>query len=412
MTRLPADTYLGHLEMVEVFVFFDGPRVFSCQRTAGQKYLAEWVGELDDNDADEWLYVPVSTDRLTQIRSGGIALRQAFTDPEDQLFHVITFYNGQADQVRTVNPASIDDEWLPAPDFFIELPTSTLPPAVGPKEFERRAIAESRTRLRIELDRLDRFRSEASTKDVGSLLLQLQRLLDNVGFSIEYGDQVYAQGPIPTSVAKQMESEVVELSAASFVIELAASTYDDLFGDSLFARASDTVLNLLDVDLDRGQLADKVSSLGPRAAKSFRKFVDTVSATESEIAIAAASRSVGFKNRTLSEERIAFLSQMLNSIVPDEEVSLINEEMQLYAYDSSSHTFGLRDSRGDEYVGRVEEAAKAHIANPTIDRRYKVLLAAVASMDDVIGETKIKYRLRQLVPVDQNPTPPVELPPT
>jgi hypothetical protein len=399
MTRLPEDTFLGELELAEVFVFFDAPRVFSCQRLAGQKYVAEWVGELDDGDGDEWLYVPVSVDRLAQIRSGGIALRQAFTDPEDQLFHVVTYYDGKPDTARLVNPVGIDDDWLPAPDFFLELPTSTLPPAVSPQELTRRALAESRTRLRVELDRRDRFRSEASTKDVASLLLQLQHLLDNVGFSIDHGDQVYSKGPIPGAVSKQMESEVVELSAASFVIELAASTYDDLFGESLFAKATDRVLDLLDVDLDREQIAEKVSSLGPRAAKSFRKFIDTVSATESKVEIATASRSIGFKNRALSEERIAFLSHILNNIVPDEEISIINGEMQLYAYDSFDHTFGLRDDEGNKYEGRVEEAAKAHIVRPTIDRRYKVILAAAAVLDEVIGETTVRYRLRQLTPL-------------
>lgn len=399
MTRLPEGTILGQLKLVETYVYYDAPRVFSCERVSGQRYITEWIGELEDDDADEWLYVPVSHDRFLHIRSGGITLRRAFVDPEDLVFHVVTYYDDRADAVRIVDPASLPDEWLPTVDFSLDLPTSTLPAASSAEEMRQKAIAESRTRLRLELKTQSQYRSEANTRDIGRLLTGLQQLIDNIGFSLEFGEDVYGKGPIPAAITKQTESEVVDLRAASFVIELAAATYDDLLGDSLFAKASERMLQVLDINLDRVQITEEVSSLGPRAAKSLRKFVETALASDSSLGISAAGANLGFRSQTLSEERIAFLATLLKNIDPDEEVSVVTGEMELTAYDSNSFTFGLRDDQGAEYDGRVEEQARAHIVKPTINERYRVILAVLAVFDEVIGETKTRYRLRQLVPV-------------
>lgn len=397
---LPKGTILGHLEIDEVFAEFDGPRLFSCRSRSGQIYLAEWAGENDDENGDEWLFVPLTAERLGVVRSGGIPVRQAFTQPEEQVYLVSTFYGGQRDEISLLDPELIPDDMLPAGDFLLDLYTVTKPPAVDKDELLRRSRAENRTRLRIELDHPEMRRTEGNTRDIGEILIGLQRLLDNVGFSKEVGAKAHSRGPVPPAVARQMSSEVVELSAASFVVEIAASEFDNLLGTSLFASASREILSVLDPQLDRSGIAERMSQLGPRAAKSFRRFVEALGSANSSVDIAGVGQQFSYTNAELSEERIAFLARVLNAISPDEEIDSIVEEMTLYAFDSRKFTFGLRDLNGKTYQGSVEEEARAHIQNPTINRQYTATVVVFSSLDDVIGENKISHKLRQLVPLD------------
>ncbi|NDK92627.1 hypothetical protein GYA93_24245 [Gordonia desulfuricans] len=363
-------------------------------------YLAEWAGE-NDNYGDDWLFVPLTPERLGAVRSGGFPVRQAFTNPEEQVYSVSTYYDdGRRDEIQVIDAELITDDMLPASDFSLDLYTATKPPAVDRTELARRSRAENRTRLRIELDQPDMRRTEANTRDVGEILVGLQRLLDNVGLSKEVGPKSHARGPIPPRVSRKMASEVVELSAASFVVEIAATEFDDLFGQSLFADASREILSVLDPQLDRSAIAEHMSQLGPRAAKSFRRFVETLSSANSSVDIAGVGQEFSYTNAELSEERIAFLETILNAISPDEEVESIEGEMTLYAFDSDRFTFGLRDIEGKTYHGTVEEQARAHVQNPTINRQYRATVVAFSSLDDVIGENKISHRLRQLVPLD------------
>ena len=72
--------YLGIHKVVENYVHNDDPALFSCKDAAGHLYLVT-VGE---NDQDKtWLRVEISNKRFHLIRSGGIDLREAFTDNEN-----------------------------------------------------------------------------------------------------------------------------------------------------------------------------------------------------------------------------------------------------------------------------------------------------------------------------------------
>jgi hypothetical protein len=86
MTWLPTATVLGELEIGEIFVEFDGPRVFSCTSLTDQIFIAGWAEE--GEAADLWLYLPVSQNRLRMVRSGAMRLRDAFTDPESFVYLV------------------------------------------------------------------------------------------------------------------------------------------------------------------------------------------------------------------------------------------------------------------------------------------------------------------------------------
>ena len=114
---------LGKLEIVETYVYYDQPVLFSCKNAAGHLYL---VLAADENDQYEtWLYAAVSVERLNHIRSGAIDLHDAFADSEDGfLLQVMVPYDDQIPfRPEPIQSNQISEEMLPIPGERLNLKT-------------------------------------------------------------------------------------------------------------------------------------------------------------------------------------------------------------------------------------------------------------------------------------------------
>lgn len=405
---LPEATILGDLHLVETFIDYDGPRVFSCVSATGQYFIAGWAEEHPEYDL--WLYLPISEARLISVRSGGITLREAFVRPEGLVYSATLPIDsdGAPDLVEPVRPAELRDEWLPETDFRLELHTPTLPAAESGDLWRLRAMQESRSRIRLEVDLPRVTRSEAPTRKVGELLIATQALYDNFGLSLLRTDPPQA-GPIPHDVAAETATDVVGLSAASFVVELASSNYDDLLGESTFADITKRVLSLLDLSLDRDNLIEQLTELRPRGAKSFRNFVRGLASTGGSVTVAAAGTSIEYAQRDLPNERLQVLAQILNTLVPDDAYE-IKGHMLLYKGDTERKQFGLKDELTDErYEGQIAAHALSQVHLATLDQIYEVLIYESSTYDEAVSERKAVHVLQQLVTVEPGaPLMPVE----
>lgn len=396
MNWLPRNTILGELTLLETYVFYDGPRLFSARSLTDQRYLAAWANE--GLEADEWLYVAISGARLNMVRSGARTVRSAFLEPEGFTYRVtIPHDDSSPDSVETVSPSEILDAWLPAENFRIAESTATTRLADTPAEVELKARQENRTRLRLRLAFPNRTRTEAPTREVGHLLVNTQKLLDNVGFSLE-SEKVASRGVIPKGTRQRTSSEVIELAAASFVIELGASSFDDLYGDSLFADSANAIINLMDPVKRSTELGHELAALGPRATKSFRNFVEKLADTGADISIAAAGSIFAYHGYDLSSRRVEELYRILANEIAADDIDEIRGRMELYAYNSERQTFGLR--QGDtHYEGRVDERVSQVYRNPTINERYDVLIYATSTQEEMTKEIRVVYTLMQMMPV-------------
>ena len=118
---------LGKLEIVETYVYYDQPVLFSCKDAAGHLYLA--VAADENNQHETWLYARVSVERLNLIRSGAIDLHDAFTDTEDDyLFQVRFPYDTPTSpQIESIKSNQVSEDMLPIPGECLGLETETLP---------------------------------------------------------------------------------------------------------------------------------------------------------------------------------------------------------------------------------------------------------------------------------------------
>jgi hypothetical protein len=147
---LPSNTFLGRLRMVEVWDYYDGPRLFVAQNAASALFVALWADQTDD--IDTWLYVPVSEARLELIHAGRISLRDAYLRAEDgQVFECTVKRGIELLQLRPVEAVALNSEWLPPEDDRLAIngvtvPAPMLAPHAGLSVHWLRIVSTVRTR--------------------------------------------------------------------------------------------------------------------------------------------------------------------------------------------------------------------------------------------------------------------------
>lgn len=126
MSVLAKNTYLGKLELIEVFEYYDKPILFACRNVTDQIYLV--VLEDESDDYETWLYCPVSQTRFQQIRSGGIDLYSAFKLAENEfIFFVKIFTDSNINpEINTFPISQLTDAQLPAHGAFLEMNTQPI----------------------------------------------------------------------------------------------------------------------------------------------------------------------------------------------------------------------------------------------------------------------------------------------
>ncbi len=119
---LPDNTLLGRLSMVEVYVEYDGPVLFSAVNESGAYYIAVAVD--DDKAATHWIYTPVSRKVLERVRAGEIDVSLPFRRPADgHLVRVVTPRRGGKDTAEIVRRENVPDRDLPRKGFPLALTT-------------------------------------------------------------------------------------------------------------------------------------------------------------------------------------------------------------------------------------------------------------------------------------------------
>ena len=85
MTNIFCDTPLtGALEIQHVYEFYEEPRLFSAANVLGNIFLVYWIGS-SDND-DNWLIIPISTEKLRNFELRNICIRDALLYQENTHF--------------------------------------------------------------------------------------------------------------------------------------------------------------------------------------------------------------------------------------------------------------------------------------------------------------------------------------
>jgi hypothetical protein len=390
---LPTDTTLGSLQLDEVFVEYEGPKLFTARNAAGQRFLAVAVDEEDQEVS--FLYVPMSASRYLSVRSGLMSLRDAILDAEESVLVVTSDYVRSAHRATRIASEDIREDWLPDRDAALDIPTLTQK-RFEPQELTVRANGETRSLLALQLDRPDLMRTEYPLRDLKDLLEDVQEAVHAMAAEAE--DKATTAGSIPEYIVRDSELSLVDLQAASFVVVLAPTLGDRMVEMPLATVAAQRLLSLLATVDDEDHFRQAVADLQQRAFTKVRSLLEDLVDTNASVRVYFAHPGQDLRETGLSSAQAGRGLEILSEASTTSREVYI-ERAVLIGANVRTRAFELRDeSTGEKYAGKVEQEALPQIDGLQLGEgyRYSARVFVEESFGSASSEPKAVHRLQMI----------------
>jgi hypothetical protein len=388
----PVGTQLGDLQLEEVFLGYDGPKLFSCRNKTGQWFIAVFVDE--DGNSEIYLYMPISFDRLRAVRSGQVTLRMAFSNPEDGIAYSVRRYLDRPKcDVELVTADGIPEDWLPEETAVLGLPTPTA------ETFSPRSLAEESVRTLRPLAAFELRTSDTRTEyPLRSLGAFMQLVQDNVeAFAQEVEGRQTSAGPVQQDIVAATELAFTEVRAASFVLVVAPRMSGRLFHLPLVVQAlnrmRETIAAVEDDELLRGQIAQ----LKSRALSKYRDLLEEVEDSTSGLAMFVTDTRGGIYSASLDDRQVKRTLDIVRTTAA-QPARTLEIEAVLIGVNVRTFVFELfNEVDNKKYAGKAIDQARRQVLGLTTGNRYRATLLEEIEIVPVTGELKSKYRLTHIV---------------
>lgn len=392
MTELPTNTPLGKLELQRVVEYYDFPRIFTCKNSTGQIYFA--ISTYDDAEEFHWIYLPISSLRLSAIFAGATSLRQSVLEPEGGfLFFVKTFANGRTDFSYAL-PEQISDEDLPDDSYLISIQDepNSRSATIDPKMV---AQASKRETFNYRIFPDEPTLHEIASRKLGGILTSTQELLDALGQSTN--GQPSVRGPISAEILEKTRVNVAHVFEGSFGVQFRASQFSDLLDQSLISSAISEFSNVITAADSEDLLSNKLQSLKGRVASKYRRLLKELSDINSGLELnwgAVQHGRGGIFSLTKEQVRKAY------AIVDKIDIEMADEVVvsgKLVGFNSRALRYEIQSAEDDKsYSGKVADDAVIDVMNPAIGEYYTAKLRMLVETQSTSGDELVRWVLVNL----------------
>ena len=386
---------LGIHKVVENYVYDDYPVLFSCRDCAGHLYLIT-VGENDQHKT--WLRVGISNERFNLIRSGGIELRNAFTDAENDLLFQIRIPHDDPTQspLEVIQRNQIDEELLPLPGERLGLKTDTLPALSSPKEL---ASSNNRDILNLTPNFSGVFRTEAPIDTLGEILTGLQQVINRIGAKHVNSTSKKKSEKIRNPFGISM----LEVGAGSFDIRLASTELVDILKESDLGDAINQFVKILNSGSNQDQLKLLMDQFGPKVAKGYTNFLKPLSEAVIDTRFTWTSPHPDRGGTAkLTQSQIIKAIEILEKIQEETSETItisgtlvgLSLRSKLFEIETTDENYYERDY----FRGKITDEAyeTETIRNATLSQTYIAEIQGFVEIGETKDETNIKFRLLSL----------------
>ena len=111
---------LGQLRIINVYLEFEGPKIFYAENESGSTFFVYWVG--DDADYEHWYVLPCSKARLIAYEKAKISLRDMLEYQEQEYFCALSLPFSEEFKLiaEFKHKNKIAEISLPAPGIFVK----------------------------------------------------------------------------------------------------------------------------------------------------------------------------------------------------------------------------------------------------------------------------------------------------
>jgi hypothetical protein len=390
---LPKRTCLGELEIIEVFDFFDFPRLFSCHNKTGQIFFALSVE--DDIDKAMFIYAPISLGRYRLLVSGSLSIRDAIRLAEDSFVFNVEF-TSSGETAEMISCSEIPDVWLPEESEAIISSESAIP-YQNVQSATDYAYSTLRETINFVL-KLPKNSTQVAARILGDFLGSFQELIDAIAQAC-LGEPTL-RGSIQKSILDMSNFYVSNTYQSSFGIQLIADKQVDLFSDSLAGDAVEELFKLINAKADEILLREILQTLKGRAASKYRSFLEALLVTEGDLEFSWGSPKATRGGESLMSKQDMQAAYHIVSMLEQEVGEQIQIQCTLFNLHVRTRSFEIRDLKdGKIYAGKLSEEAPERINHATLSENYSATLRRVIEVKSVSGEEKDKWLLMDLVSI-------------
>lgn len=404
---------LGNLEIIDIYVYYDKPHLFSCKNKTGQRYLA--ICSDEDDDSERWLYVPISSKKLRKVKTGQITVYSAFKEPEDgTLFDVRIYFSNNMDSAEIIKPEALDDSDLPDKDTFLNCDNnelavvsdyhSSIQEALISDLFDAStrlvslpeldidslniAMATSRDVLDICLEVDGKHEKEISCDNLGAVLVNLQSLI----YSLAYKDNKF-RGRVPKDIKDKNIMKVVMCHAASFGILLQSNESADILGETPSTNSLKLLSTLLSAKNQKEELTKLKDEVSPKAFYKYRNFLSSLVDGNMDIKVGIASANKYCNDIEFKQAEIYSTIDILESDF-DNTTSINTYIGDLVGINTKKNTFMFISSNDDYYSGTL---ANELLKNKyTVPSKVEVVIKECLEINPMTQREKVYYELLEI----------------
>lgn len=390
MNREIIKTSLGNFIVIEILDYFDEPLLFSCADQTGRLFLAIVIDEIEN--INKWIFVPISLERLNEVKRGFIPLREAFAFPEVEWLIDIygSIFTGKEISARFIHKSDILPEWLPDEDICLEtiddnyyLANENDSEIFKDKELYFIADESQLETLEVSLQTPAHIPKGIIPMELlGNFLSRTQSLF----FSIVSP----ARGRKPDYVKLNSGLNVLpRFSEGSFIIRLQQNKVDDIFNENFLGELSlPAFFKLLKAADDKKSLLEIVNSVELASIIQYNKLLRVLSSGDCGIKCKWVSPKLQKTEASLTPTQVRSIITLLNQ---ENELTTktFNAIGELVMAHSKKHKFELYAYDGREYKGTVDSRLYNH--------RFEVASYVEATIEETIKlntiSEKTTYRL-------------------
>jgi hypothetical protein len=371
-------TDLGRLEVIEVYDYYDGPKILACRNRTGQSFLGLWIGE--NELGERWLLVPLSPTRFRALRAGQVDLRTAITQAEDRRAWILE--SGGAS--RSVLVEDLDSLLLPESGEGVTPPIEAgglvAAPPTRAADLQRLAAETGREYLDAVVESPQHRRGEAGATFLATFLQDVQGTVTAIGKALKLSSPV--------------DLSVVGVFPGSFGVRLASAAESDLLGRVNFASPFRRFIDLASTRPDDGRFHERLEDLGPRATRRYRSLIQDVVAAGASVSFDWVSPDPMRGGSASLDVTSATSLLLLLSGLEEEPVTVHQVLGRFIGLNLRLKTFEIIDESGLRITGRIGETAlaAAHAANLTA--YYDATVRETFELNPLTAELK---RRRELV---------------
>ena len=364
---------IANLTPLEIFIFHDGPRFYSCRDLSGQQYLVYWIDETDQGD--EWLYERVSLERLNSLKSGQISIQQALKNPEDYCAYIVKPFHGSL-SVNEISYDQIEEDWLPPESYFLNVETKTLPDKLISTEL----LALSSKREVLDIAFVKKSNAyELSCGKLGLILNAIQSTVNSLMLPSESSVR-----KIPEHLKYQSELNITGIYASSFGVRLQSRGSELLPGGAL-SSALETLGRLLS-ETDSPELMIKnIKAVNVLSRSRFKNLLTTLVDSTVAIKLEWASPEGRQLSTNCSYEK---LSQSLTKLEQSEEANKeeIDVSGKLVGVDVENDFFAI--IADDKILIKGKLSKNLIHSNFVVPSRIQAIIEATCVTDPVTDRDK------------------------